>query len=83
MGEHVHDEQCGHDHDYSRSEMSAGLWSALAMVIMAVLVVAIIVGARMMRRRSAGRVPCGNCGLFLEPDRDDVCPSCGKSTRGR
>lgn len=77
-GEHGGHDEGGHQHTSPDEWLSMGLWSGLALVVMVVLVLGMIFGARMLRRKAASRVPCQGCGLYLDPAVDAVCPSCGR-----
>ena len=72
-----HDVHEGHSHTSTGEWLAMGLWSGLALVLIAALVLGLVVGARVLRRQAAARVPCANCGTFLDPARDRVCPTCG------
>ena len=69
----------GHGHTTAGEWLSMGLWSGLALVLVAALVLGLLLGARVIRRRAARQVPCGNCGVFFDPAEDPVCPACGRS----
>jgi hypothetical protein len=73
-----HDEPEGHSHTSTGEWLAMGLLSGLALVLIAALVLGLVVGARVLRRQAASRVPCANCGTFLDPARDRVCPTCGR-----
>ena len=72
--DHDHDE---HSHSTTSEWLSMGLWSGLVLALVGALALGLLLGARVIRRRAAQRVPCPNCGLYLDPLSEKVCPACG------
>jgi len=77
--EHADDSE--HNHTSAGEWLSMGLWSGLALVLIAALVLGLVLGARVMRRRAAQRIPCKGCGTYFDPAEDEACPACGKAPR--
>jgi hypothetical protein len=67
----------GHEHTSTSEWLSMGLWSGLALILVVGLALGLVLGARVMRKRAARRVPCPGCGLYLDPETEPVCPACG------
>jgi hypothetical protein len=78
----AHDEHEEHAHTSQSEWLSMGLWSGLALVLVMGLALGLVLGARLMRRRAARRAPCPSCGLYLDPEKEPVCPACGHLTGG-
>ena len=77
--DHDHDGHEGHTHTPPGELASTALWSGLVMVFALLAGVGLVVGARVLRRRAAGRrKPCPGCGLYYEADEAGACPSCGR-----
>ncbi len=79
---HVHDDTCGHDHLSTGERLSMGLWSGLALALAAIVALGLVLGAKLVRRRAAARVPCPGCGTFFDPAGGAPCPSCGRALQG-
>jgi hypothetical protein len=75
-----HAVQGEHSHTSKEAWISMGLWSGLALALVAALALGLVLGAKLVRRRAAQRAPCGNCGTYFDPRRDPACPACGRAS---